>query len=139
MFKTAFSIGQLATQTGCKVPTIRYYEGIGLLGEAPRTDGGHRVYGNDEVHRLTFIRRSRDLGFSLDAIRSLLDLAQNRDRSCAEVDIIASEHLEEIADKLSHLSAMREALQELLEQCRHTTIVECRVIDALSPAFSPTS
>lgn len=88
------------------------------------------------MKRLTFIRRSRELGFSLDAIRSLLDLAQNRDRSCAEVDNIASEHLQEIADKLRHLSAMRGALQDLLEQCHHTTIVECRVIEALSPASS---
>ena len=136
MPKTAFSIGELATQAGCKVPAIRYYESIGLLGEAPRTDGGHRAYGHNEVKRLSFIRRSRELGFSLDAIRSLLDLAQNRDRSCAEVDTIASEHLQEIADKLRHLSAMREALQDLLDQCHHTTIVECRVIEALLPASS---
>ncbi len=128
------SIGQLAARTGCKVPTVRYYEGIGLLGEATRTEGGHRLYGEADVRRLVFIRKSRDLGFALDAVRSLLDLAQNRERSCAEVDTIASEHLDEVGEKLRHLSAMRDALQDLLEQCRHTTITECRIIDALSPA-----
>jgi Cu(I)-responsive transcriptional regulator len=133
----ALSIGQLSARTGCKVPTIRYYEEIELLGEAPRTDGGHRVYGEEDVQRLTFIRKSRDLGFSLDAVRSLLDLAQNRERSCAEVDTIASEHLDEVGEKLRHLAAMRDALQDLLEQCRHTTITECRIIDALSPAAVP--
>ncbi len=139
MPKTAFSIGELATQAGCKVPTIRYYESIGLLGEAPRTDGGHRAYGHDEVKRLTFIRRSRELGFSLDSIRSLLDLAGNSERPCAEVDLLVMEHLGEIAEKLRLLSAMRAALQDMLDQCRHTTIHECRVIEALSPGPDATS
>jgi DNA-binding transcriptional MerR regulator len=121
-------------RSGCKVPTIRYYEDIGLLDPSPRTEGGHRVYGEEDAKRLTFIRRSRELGFSLDAIRSLLDLTIDRERSCAEVDTIATEHLEETLAKIRSLEAMRDALVDLLDQCRRTTIVECRVIDALSSA-----
>jgi DNA-binding transcriptional MerR regulator len=83
------------------------------------------------LKQLLFIRRSRELGFSLEAIRSLLDLSADRESSCAEVDAIASEHLDEILDKIRSLTAMRDALRDLIEQCRKTTIVECRVIDAL--------
>lgn len=132
MNRHQLTIGQVSSKTGCKIPTIRYYEEIGLLTEATRTEGGHRVYGEDDVRRLVFIRHGRDLGFSLDTIRSLSELASNKDQSCAEVDVLASAHLEEVEEKLRLLSAMREALQELLDQCRQTTILECRVIEALS-------
>lgn len=127
------SIGELAAQTRCKAPTIRYYEDIGLLEQAERTDGGQRRYDEDAARRLVFIRRSRELGFSLDTIRSLLDLSSDRNRPCAEVDAIATEHLAEVDERLALLMAMRAALGDLIDQCRHTTILECRVIDALSP------
>jgi DNA-binding transcriptional MerR regulator len=127
------SIGQLAARSGCKIPTIRYYEDIGLLEPAPRTDGGHRTYGRDAVMRLVFIRRGRELGFSLDEIRSLIDLSTDYDRSCAEIDAIATGHLEAILERIDALSAMRDALREVLEQCQRTTVIECRVIEALSP------
>lgn len=128
-----FSIGELSARSGCKVPTIRYYEDIGLLEESERTEGGQRRYDEDSARRLVFIRRSRELGFSLDTIRSLLDLSSQRDRPCAEVDALATEHLVEVDERLASLMAMREALGDLIDQCRHTTILECRVIDALSP------
>jgi DNA-binding transcriptional MerR regulator len=134
MAGSTFSIGQLASRSGCKVPTIRYYEGVGLLPASPRTDGGHRVYGEEAVRRLVFIRRSRELGFTIDEVASLLDLSSDRDRSCAEVDAIASAHRDEIEQKIRALAAMREALDDLIDQCQQTTILECRVIDALSPA-----
>lgn len=104
---TRLPIGQLAARSDCKVPTIRYYERIGLLDASPRTEGGHRIYGEDEVKRLVFIRRSRELGFSLEAVRSLLDLSTDRDRSCAEVDAIASEHLDEVLTDRSRSTVIR--------------------------------
>lgn len=130
-----FSIGELAARSGCKVPTIRYYEEIGLLERPERTEGGQRRYTEAAARRLVFIRRSRELGFSLDAIRSLLDLSGDRDHSCAEVDEIATEHIAEIDERMASLAAMRDALHDVVEQCRRTTILECRVIDALSPAM----
>lgn len=129
-----FSIGELGRRSGCKVATIRYYEDIGLLAPSPRTSGGHRQYGDDAVHRLVFIRRSRELGFTLDEIRSLLELARQEERSCAEVDALASAHVQEIDQKIESLAAMRDALTAVLDECERTTIHECRVIDALSPA-----
>lgn len=89
------------------------------------------------MKRLVFIRRSRELGFTLEEVSSLLDLSSDRDRSCAEVDSIASAHREEINEKIRSLAAMRDALDNLIEQCQRTTILECRIIEALSPA-SPT-
>lgn len=134
MVETAkFSIGELAARSGCKVPTIRYYEGVGLLEQSSRTEGGQRRYGEDAVRRLVFVRHSRELGFSLETIQSLIDLSSDRDRSCTEVDVIATEHLAEIEDRLQSLVAMRDALSDVIDQCRRTTILECRVIDALSP------
>ncbi|GMU40611.1 MAG: hypothetical protein AMXMBFR23_14770 [Chloroflexota bacterium] len=133
MTSARFSIGELAARSGCKIPTIRYYEEIGLLGQSERTEGGQRRYDEDAARRLVFIRRSRELGFSLEMIRSLLDLSGDRDRSCAEVDGIATEHLAEIDERIASLIAMREALSDVVDQCRRTTILECRVIDALSP------
>jgi len=129
-----FSIGELARRSGCKVATIRYYEGSGLLAPSPRTSGGHRQYGDEAVRRLVFIRRSRELGFTLDEIRSLLELAGDEERACAEVDAMASAHVQEIDEKIASLTAMRDALVDVLDQCARTTIHECRVVDALSPA-----
>lgn len=129
-----FAIGELAARSGCKVPTIRYYEGVGLLPKSTRTEGGHRQYGNDAVQRLVFIRRSRELGFTVEEVRSLLNLSEDRGRPCAEVDEIASRHLAEVEERIQSLTSMRDALVDLVEQCQRTIILDCRVIDALSPA-----
>lgn len=126
------SIGKLAARTGCKVATIRYYESIGLVDEPKRTEGGHRLYGEDAHKRLTFIRRGRELGFSLEAIRTLMELSTDERRSCADIDEVASALLLEVEGKIASLSVMRDALGDLLEECRQTTVVECRVVDALS-------
>jgi Hg(II)-responsive transcriptional regulator len=128
------AIGQLAQLAATKVETIRYYERIGLLRAPARTAGNYRAYGRADVNRLTFIRRSRDLGFSLDQVRTLLRLSDDRDRSCAEVDQIASAQLAEVKSKIADLSALQGVLQDLLGQCRHGTIADCRIIEALAPA-----
>jgi len=128
-----FSIGELAGATGTKVETIRYYESIGLLPAAGRSAGNYRIYARTHLERLSFIRRGRDLGFSLDEVRELLQLSDERTRSCAEVDRIAREHLSEVERKLTDLTALRRELRQLIDQCGHGTIAECRIIEALAP------
>ena len=97
-------IGELARATATKIETIRYYERIGLLPAPPRTSGNYRAYSPAHVGRLSFTRRARDLGFSIEQIRALLDLSDQRDRPCEAVDMIAREHLAEVEHKLADLT-----------------------------------
>jgi Cu(I)-responsive transcriptional regulator len=128
------TIGDLARTTGTKVETIRYYERIGLLSAPARTSGNYRAYGAADLGRLSFIRRSRDLGFPLEQVRALLGLADDRKQDCAAVDIIARRHLAEVERKITDLTALRRELRDLIGQCGHGTVAECRIIEALSPA-----
>ena len=127
------TIGNLANATDTKVETIRYYERIGLLSAPARTSGNYRAYSPEHLNRLSFIRRARDLGFSLAHIRELLSLSDQRDRSCKAVDAIAREHLAEVDRKIADLGALRRELDNVISQCGHGTVAECRIIDALSP------
>jgi Cu(I)-responsive transcriptional regulator len=127
------SIGELAHATGTRVETIRYYERIGLLPEPARTGGNYRAYARRHLERLSFIRRGRDLGFSLDEVRELLRLSDDRTQSCAEVDRIARLHLDEVERKLADLTALRVELRQLIDQCQHDTVAECRIIESLAP------
>lgn len=127
-------IGDLARKTGTKVETIRFYEKIGLLPMPARTAGNYRDYGEPHLARLSFVRRARHLGFTLDQVRALLALSDDRDRSCDAVDAVAREHLAEIDRKISDLRALRRELDDIISQCSHGTISECRIIDALAPA-----
>ena len=128
------NIGALARATGTKVETIRWYGRVGLLPAPARSAGNYRTYGEAHLGRLSFIRRARDLGFSLDQIRTLLDLAEDRERSCDAVDVIASEHLEDVDRKIADLQALRRELDSLIGQCRHGKVAECRIIEALGPS-----
>jgi Cu(I)-responsive transcriptional regulator len=128
------SIGNLAEATDTKVETIRYYERISLLPKPGRTPGNYRSYGPEHLNRLSFIRRARDLGFSLAQVRNLLGLADQRHRSCDAVDAIAREHLAEVERKITDLAALRRELDSIISQCSHGTVAECRIIEALSPA-----
>lgn len=129
------TIGDMAHETGVKVVTIRYYERIGLLPAPLRTgSGAYRTYRKTDLDRLSFIRRARDLGFTLHQIRALLDLAEQHNRDCGDVDTIAREHLTEIERKIADLSALRRELRDLIGSCRRGTVAECRIIGALSPA-----
>src|SRR4051812_43293283 len=121
------NIGELAQATDTKPETIRYYERIGLLPSPPRTAGNYRAYTPVHVSRLTFTRRARDLGFSIEQIRALLSLADNEEQSCEAVDVIAREHLAEVKRKLADLSALRRELDSLIGQCRHGTVADCRI------------
>jgi DNA-binding transcriptional MerR regulator len=134
MASGSFGIGDLAHATGTKVETIRYYERTGLLPAPPRTGGNYRAYGRGHLGRLSFIRRARDLGFSIEQVKALLGLADQRERSCEAVDVIARGHLAEVERKLADLVALRRELTALLGQCQHGTVAECRIIEALAPA-----
>ena len=131
--ESTLNIGALAKATGTKVETVRWYERVGLLPAPARTSGNYRVYGAAHLGRFSFIRRARDLGFSLDQIRTLLDIAGQHDRSCKAVDMIAREHLDEVDRKIADLQALRWELDALIGQCRHGRVAECRIIEALAP------
>jgi len=133
MSNDVLTIGLLAEQTGTKVETIRFYEKCGLLPEPSRTAGNYRSYEPAHLNRLSFIRRARDLGFSLDQVRALLDLSDDRGRSCEAIDAIAKEHLAEVDRKIADLRALRRELGNMIDQCRCGTVAECRIIEALSP------
>jgi len=126
------TIGALSELAGVKVPTIRYYEGIGLLPVAERTDGNRRTYDDATVSRLTFIRHARELGFEVESIRTLLDLADQPDRSCAETAVIARRHLADIDDRLARLTVLRTEVQAVIEQCARGSVAPCRIIEVLA-------
>jgi Cu(I)-responsive transcriptional regulator len=134
MNSAVLSIGELGKATGTKTETVRYYERIGLLPEPARTGGNYRAYSQTHLDRLSFIRRSRDLGFSIDQVRTLLRLSDDRRRSCAAVDRIAKVQLAEVERKIADLAALRGELRQLIGQCSQGTIAECRIIEALGPA-----
>ena len=124
-------IGKLSAAAGVKVPTIRYYEQIGLLPEPDRSAGNQRLYGADAINRLAFIRHARDLGFTLEAIRDLLSLSNRPDQSCAAADQIARAQLVAVRDRLARLRALESELERMLGQCAQGTIADCRVIEVL--------
>ena len=126
------SIGQLSDRAGVKVPTIRYYEKIGLLPDVPRNAGNQRRYGRNELERLRFIRHSRDLGFDMEDIRTLLDMAATPQASCHAADSIARAHLEAIRARIAQLSLLEDELQRMVEECAHGRVCECRVIEVLA-------
>ena len=126
-------IGQLARRTGTKVETIRFYEKNGLLPAPSRTDGNYRAYEPGHLNRLSFIRRARELGFSLDQIREFLKLADDRSQSCAAVDAIAKEHRKEVERKIQDLIALKSELDRMIDQCGCGLVADCRIIESLSP------
>lgn len=124
-------IGYLSRATNTKVETIRFYEAKGLLAAPARTTGNYRDFGVNDLRRLSFIRRSRDLGFSLDQVRALVNLSDDGERSCAEVDAIATKQLAEVERKIADLQSLRRELGSLIRNCRQGTVAECHIIDAL--------
>ena len=127
-----FAIGELSRQTSVKVPTIRYYEQIGLLPVPPRTDGNRRLYGRSEVQRLNFIRHSRELGFEIADIRELLAMSAQPQSSCHQIDSIANNHLVEIDRRIASLTALRAELARMVRECGHGRVCDCRIIEALA-------
>ena len=130
---TRFSIGDLAQQRGTKVETIRYYEKAGLMPPPARTEGNHRAYTQTHADRLAFIRHGRELGFSLDSVRTLLALADEPERDCADVDAIAREHLTAVRERIARLQALEAELSRMIDACGCGRVAECRIIEALAP------
>lgn len=124
-------IGSLAERTGVNIETIRYYERIGLLTAPPRSPGGYRRYNIDDVRRLGFVRRLRELGFPLDDVRALLDLAETKRAACQEVRELAAKHLGEVQDKLKDLRRMERVLKDMVASCARGVTPECPMIEAL--------
>ncbi len=124
-------IGRLSVETGVKIPTIRFYEKIGLLPPPPRTASDRRLYDDDAARRLAFIRHARQLGFDLEAIRSLLDLSDQPERPCDEANAIAARHLTEVEDKIAQLQALRSELARMKADCGGGRVSACKVIEVL--------
>lgn len=131
------SIGDLAAATNTRVETVRWYEKVKLLPVPDRSPGNYRLYGPEHLRRLGFIRRGRDLGFTLDQIRELLEMADDRDQSCAEVDAIARAHLTEVERKLSDLARLAHELRDVIGHCGCGSVADCRIIESLSPHGEP--
>lgn len=125
------TIGALAKRTGAKVQTIRYYEQIGLMPDPERTEGGQRRYGDADLDRLSFIRHARQLGFTLEAIRELLDLSDHPDRPCHEADTIARRQLKQVEQRLARLEALRTELTRMVHECGGGRTADCRVLEVL--------
>ena len=126
------TIGGLARASGVKVTTIRYYESIGLIDPPDRSEGGQRLYDHEAVNRMSFIRHARDLGFSLEAIRDLIALSSNKDRSCAEIDDIARRHSADIRHRIRRLKALERELNRMIDACALNRVSECRVLAVLA-------
>ena len=127
-----YTIGELSKRTDTKVVTIRYYEGLGILPIAPRSKSNYRVYGQDQLERLLFVRRARALGFTLQQVRDLLTMTEQKGRDCCAVDEIARSHLADVERKVADLSRLANELKRVLRQCRGGTIKDCRIVEALS-------
>lgn len=126
------AIGKVSQASGVKVTTVRFYEQIGLLAAPPRTDGGRRIYDLKDIERLTFIRHSRELGFEIDQIRTLLELQDRPDQSCADADTIAKARLVEVKAKIASLTALQAELERMVDGCSHGRVESCRVIEILA-------
>ena len=125
------TIGKLGQATGVKVPTIRYYEQIGLLPEPERSTGNQRLYSHRVQERLAFIRHARELGFPLEAVRDLLSLSDRPDQSCAAADAIARRQLAAVEQRITRLTALKAELERMVVQCAGGSISDCRVIEVL--------
>ncbi|MCO6056616.1 Cu(I)-responsive transcriptional regulator [Pseudomonas sp. MOB-449] len=125
------NIGQAAKKSGLTAKMIRYYEGIGLLPEAGRTDSGYRQYSSQDLHTLAFIKRSRDLGFSLEEVGRLLELWQDRQRASADVKSLARDHIEALNRKITELAGLRDTLQELVDHCQGDHRPDCPILKDL--------
>ena len=125
-------VGVVASRTGCSVELIRHYEKIGLLNPTKRTATGYRVYGEDDLRHLKFIRNARSLGFGLTEIRELLDLSETTEDDCKIVDAIAARHLDSVRRKVLMLTAMAEELEQVTSQCKGGSITKCEILSRLA-------
>lgn len=126
------TIGDLSRTTGVKVPTIRYYEQMGLLSHSERSEGNQRRYSKGERERLSFIKHARELGLTIEAIRELIDLSQHPEKPCAEADRIAAEQLVTVREKIERLQKLEAELERITSHCHSNHVRDCYVIQALA-------
>ena len=126
------NIGTVAEKSGVPAKTIRYYESIGLIPSANRRENGYRTYSDIEMHTLHFIKRARSLGFSVEEVRELLDLWQNRRRSSASVKAVATAHVRALDRKIAELKSMGSTLANVIERCRGDDRPDCPILDDLA-------
>lgn len=126
-----YSIGQISRDTGVKAPTIRFYEQIGLLPAPARSASNRRRYSTADAKRLRFIRHCRDLGFHVQDIRALLDLASQPQQSCADADAIADRHLNAVRRRIAQLTSLKNELERMVAKCGHGRVADCRVLESL--------
>lgn len=129
--ESGMQIGRLSKRTGCNIETIRYYEKRGLLPSPPRTAGGYRLYDSDHLKRLTFVMRSRDLGFSMAEIEKLLSLVDEHQLTCHDMHQQTLAHVGDIRSKIADLKRLERVLTEIASKCSDGTVPECPIIDAL--------
>ncbi len=127
-----YSIGQLSSLSGVKVPTIRYYEGAGLLPAPPRTEGNQRRYDEMALGRLRFIAHARAMGFPMESVRAMLRLARHPDEPCDDLDALVADRLMEVEERITRLNGLRAELMAMLEDHHHGRVAECRIIEVLS-------
>jgi MerR family mercuric resistance operon transcriptional regulator len=127
----AYGIGAMSRETGVNIETIRYYEKIGLMPDPGRTSGGNRQYSYDHLKRFSFIRHSRDLGFSIEEIRALLSMVDQKDVSCGDVHRMTIQHLGTVRAKIANLQVLESALQEMASECAKGDVPVCPIIESL--------
>lgn len=132
MSPTELHIGELARRTGYTVETIRYYERIGLLPKPRRASSRYRLFDQDDIARVMFIRRARDMGFTINEVRALLHLARDNGSACSRARDLAAEHLANVRAKISHMQALERALSETVRLCSEGDAPKCPLIEALS-------
>lgn len=126
------SIGDLAAATGVKVPTIRYYESIGLLDRPARTTGNQRRYDDGAVERLRFIAHARAMGFPMASLKAMLRLSRHQEAPCTDLDRLVRERLDEVDQRIAQLGRLREELAAMLRSDAHGTVADCRILEVLS-------
>ena len=126
-----FTIGGLSKKAGVNIETIRYYEKIGIMPKPPRSEGGNRLYDAEQAKRLSFIRRSRELGFPIDEIRELLKLVDEKSSTCAEIATLSQKHLDDIKAKIKDLRKIEHHMKDMLSQCSKDSAPDCAIIDVL--------
>lgn len=131
------TIGEMSRRTGVNIETIRYYERVGVTPQPRRTAGGHRAYNDDQLKRLHFVRRSRELGFSLDEVRAMLRLVDDGTLTCGEIHSMTVEHLAEIKQKIADLRRLEEALESMAAECSRGDIPDCPIIETLFDDVKP--
>jgi len=129
-----YAIGQVSRETGVNIETIRYYERIGLLPKPDRTAGGNRQYNQDQLKRLFFIRRARDLGFSLEEIRGLFEMVDRSDFSCSQVHDLTAAHLGSVRQKIANLKKLEKALAGMVAECSRGDLPDCPILETLFEA-----